>query len=106
LDVLTTYVIVCVCHAKLKGYTYLLTYHGTKRLGGELTKGPNVHKSYWCDVRTVGARCRFVGTDDVRSGAILWRSPDTTLVILTPWIPPFTAPRLFTVHVRTAHLYL
>jgi len=45
---LTTHVTVCVCHAELK--SYLLTYTGAKRLGGEmskgeLTKGRNVHKS-------------------------------------------------------------
>jgi len=48
LDVLTTHITVSVCHAELK--SYLLTYQGAKRLGGEtsrgeLTKGRNVHKS-------------------------------------------------------------
>jgi len=43
---LTTHVKVCVSHAD----TYLPSYHWTKRLGGELTKGRNVHKSlrYGC----------------------------------------------------------
>ena len=44
LDVLTTHITVCICHAELKSYllTYLL---GAKRPGDELTKGRIVHKS-------------------------------------------------------------
>ena len=44
---LTTQVTVCVCHAELKSnlLTYLLIYHGAKRIGDELTRGRNVHKS-------------------------------------------------------------
>jgi len=39
----TTRVTVCICQAELK--SYFLTYlAGAKRLGGELTKGRNVHK--------------------------------------------------------------
>jgi len=40
-SVLTTHVTVYICYAELK--SYLLSNHGAKRPGGELTNGQNIH---------------------------------------------------------------
>ena len=56
------------------------------------------------DMCAVGARCRSVGTDDVRSGAVRRRSAGKTRVLLTSRIQTLTAAELSVVAVRTCPL--
>jgi len=51
-------------------------------------------------VRTVVARCRSVGTDDVRTGAVRRRSAGKARLLPASWIPSVSAAQLFITAVR------
>jgi len=53
-------------------------------------------------VRTVVARCRRVGTDDVRTGAVRRRSAGKARLLPASWIPSLSAAQLFISAVRGA----
>ena len=54
-------------------------------------------------MRAVGARCRSVGTDDVRTGAVRRRRAAESRVLLASRIQTVTTCRLFDTAVRTLY---